>query len=331
VSVMFGYYKDYLLNSMYDWGSWLIFPLLLAPAVYLAFFCLDLGAAKVGSMVENRSVRRRLVGIGALLFYAAIGLRSVMGSGFGARGDFLAPISLVFACGTLFLVSLQALLEKPVHLVSMVIPWVKRGWWARLIGRFFYPGWHSGTFFSGALLLMGVGASMIGLLQAQSRFSFDIFNNLRSEEWAILVVGFGAVAGMLVAPVVLYQVFLRKRLVWHFGTWLLGVVLLGVLHLLVVAVAAGLEDENLLKWGAPLPTMGISLVDKSVDGYRHFRSRSVHGEELLDLEYLDIIPVSGIVLIAWWALAVLVALRAFRETRALEQEAIASLKQIPSG
>ena len=324
---IFGNRKNYMLDDMYDQFGWRIFPLLLAPVLHFAFFSLDLGASKVGSLVENRSTRRRLVGVGAIAFYGWIGLPGLASSGsssifFHSRGV-LFLFSMMFGSGTLFLILLQALLEKPVHLVSMVIPWVKRGWWGRLAGRFLYPGWPSGVFFSGTLLLLGSGLALLVLWQAQDKFGFNWLERISLEEWAFFVVGYSSVVGMLIAPLVIWQLILRRRFSWHFGTWLLLVIALGVLHLSVAATAKGMVDQNLLKWGAPIPTMGVSWLNETSEQYEYFT------EPLgsLDLGYLDILKVSGIVYLIWWVLAMLVAMRAFRRTMALENEAIAALKQ----
>ena len=327
----------YLLDEMYDRYGWRYFLLFLVPAIHFAFFSLDLGASKVGSSVENRSTRRRLVGVGAIAFYAWIGLPELASSSsssiffYSHRVIFI--FSMMFGSGTLFLISLQALLEKPVHLVSMVIPWVKRGWWGRLAGRFFYPGWPSGVFFSGALLLLGSGLAMFGLWQTQDEFGFDWFERMSLEGWAYLVIGYSSVVGMLIAPLVIWQIILRRRFSWHFGTWLLLVIALGVLHLGVAATAAGMDTPKVLKWGAPLPTMGMSWLYESIDRYHgssyQYRPRYsfVDPGQMLNWDDLDILKVSGIVYLSWWVLAMLVAMRAFRRTTALENEAIAALKQ----
>ena len=137
------------------------------------------------------------------------------------------------------------------------------------------------------------------------------------------MVGYSSVVGMLIAPLVIWQIILRRRFSWHFGTWLLLVIAMGVLHLSVAATAKGMVDQNLLKWGAPIPTMGVSWLNETSEQYVYFT------EPLgsLDWGYLDILKVSGIVYLSWWVLAMLVAMRAFRRTMALENEALAALKQ----
>ena len=335
--------KNYMLDDMYDQFGWRIFPLLLAPVLHFAFFSLDLGASKVGSLVENRSTRRRLVGVGAIAFYAWIGLPGLASSsGLASSGSssifnhsrgVLFLFCMMLACGTFFLISLQSLLEKPVHLVSMVIPWVKRGWWGRLAGRFFYPGWPSGVLFSGTLLLLGSGLAILGLWQAQDQFGSNWLERISLEEWAFFVVGYSSVVGMLIAPLVIWQLIFRRRFSWHFGSYFLLVIVLGVLHLGVAATAAGMDTPKVLKWGAPLPTMGMSWLYESIDRYHgssyQYRPRYsfVDPGQMLNWDDLDILKVSGIVYLSWWVLAMLVAMRAFRRTMALENEALAALKQ----
>jgi hypothetical protein len=98
--------------------------------------------------------------------------------------------------------------------------------------------------------------------------------------------------------------------------------IVGALQLGIVALAATMGKPNLLKWGLPIPTMSWAWIGESSD---HDFTRASAGA-YLSWSNLDIIAVSGIVIQVWWVLAVILAGRAFRETRAVEQEAAAALR-----
>ena len=68
-----------------------------------------------------------------------------------------------------------------------------------------------------------------------------------SDDWAMLVAEWGALAGMLPVPLVLWQVFFRKRLPWHLGIYTLLLFVVAALEVAVIVMAASLENQNLLK------------------------------------------------------------------------------------
>ena len=100
----------------------------------------------------------------------------------------------------------------------------------------------------------------------------------------------------------------------------------------MIVMAASLENQNLLKWGWPVPTMGWAWLDR-VD-YRLARQNPDSGNlgwsspltevdpaRFMNWTYETITVASGLVSLAWWGLALLVAARAFRATREVEREA----------
>jgi hypothetical protein len=274
-------------------------------------------------MVENRSLRRRLVGLAAIGFYFFMAL-TWKRPGAWYFGDYV-PIMicsrLIF--GTFLVIGLQALLESPVNLVATAMPWVKRGWWGRLAGRFFYVGWPSGVLYLVTLLVLFGGGLAWCWIQAMTAnvsrtgLSFEI----RDRELATMIAGFGALLGLLPVPLVLWQLFLRQRLPWHFGIYTLILGVLAALELGIIALASGLDSPNLLKLGLPIPTMSWPWLASAHSSW-YYRK-----DEMMDWGYGEITVISGCVSVFWWIMALFLSRRAFRETRAVEREAAALLKQ----
>jgi hypothetical protein len=326
---MFGYRRQYLLDEIFRTGGWRVFLLVLLPAAHAVFFALDVGASKVGSMVENRPVRRRVVGAMVIFAYGLL-------AWFCQAYEWWVLIwTGVLASATLLIIGLQALLEHPVNLPAVVMPMVRRGWWGRLAGRFLYPGWPSGVNFVFFLLLAaGLVFSWRFHGQLPARYGGSGPSQPDSGDWAFAVAGWGALAGMLPVPLVLWQVGFRKRLPWHLGIYVLLLFTVAALEVALIVMAASLENHNLLKWGWPVPTMGWAWLDR-VD-YRFFNENWDSGNlgwtsPLMEVDparhmnwtYETITVTSGLVSLAWWGLALLIASRAFRATRAVEREAAA--------
>ena len=96
----------------------------------------------------------------------------------------------------------------------------------------------------------------------------------------------------------------------------------------ILALASALENNNLLKLGAFIPSMGLSW---RTDTISH-SSGMIRANEgvFLSWDFLDIAVISSIVLVAWWVLAVILALREFRKLTVVENEA-ALLLRAPGG
>lgn len=322
---IYGYRRNYMLDEIWKDTGWQTFALTLLPALHACFFSLDVGAAKVGALVENRSVRRRCVGLSVIALYLAIGLSWELGGGRRMYGvSFAVTGMLVY--GTVILLAVQALLEPPLPFVSVVMPLVKRGWIGRLAGRFFYTGWPSGVVFILSIILMGAGVMAWGTLEYSRHSSVGYgadWMQIGQRDMAYLVGGVGALLGMLPVPLVLWGLFFKTRLAWHFGSYLILLMTTAAVQVAIVAVAVSQENMNILKWGLPIPTMSWAWLPQSVE--HAFYSRYGETDGMLDWDYGTITLVSGAVSLMWWLVALLLALRAFRETRSVEREAMALL------
>ena len=319
---MFDHHREYLIDDLYQRGGWQIFALLFVPVLHVAFFALDLGASKVGSIVENRSVRRRLMGLAVLTFY---GLMAALWEPSTSRGmnDSGTVLVLSLIAGTLLLLGLQALLELPLHLPVVVMPMVKRGFWGKLSGRCFYPGWPSGVCYVMVLsLILGGTLALYGYQHYQvnpAKFNGDF--SFRNAAQVTAVVG--ATFGMLPIPLVLWQLFFRRRLPWHFGVYSLLMAATCSLAIGIMAAASS-THPNVLKLGLPIPLMGLPWSSQTYE--RHNGWGWTGGDEYLSWDYRQIAVFTAAASIFWWQVAVLLALRAFRQTRAVEQEAASLLR-----
>ena len=77
---------------------------------------------------------------------------------------------------TLLVLSLQAFLEHPLNLAVVVMPMVKRGFWGKVTGRFFYPGWPSGVCYIFLLLLLITGGVALEALHRYRENPVDFYN-----------------------------------------------------------------------------------------------------------------------------------------------------------
>ncbi len=321
LETIYGYRNSYILDDMLPDGTWRFALMMLAAGVYVAFFCLDLGAAQVSSLLENRSLRRRLTALGFIVFYLLLLILLPMSTGYLFEAQ---VISTGMLCGgTLALAGWQALLEKPVNLVAASLPWVRRGWPGRVAARFLQRGWPSGVvFLLGLVSLAGLIGMKFFLELTNSGHSMYYGYEPGSKDIAVLVTAAGPTVAMLLVPLVLWYVFLRKRVDWHLGTYLMILGSVGALQIGLMGAAKTLEDQNLLKGGLPIPTMAWSLMDHA---HRYEARQRAFGQ--LDWGYLEVMFWSWIVSFLWCGAAALIALHAFRETRAVEQEALALLAE----
>lgn len=319
---LYGYSRDYLLDGMYHEGGWQIFLFLLVPALHLSFFCLDLGASVVGSLVENRAVRRRLVGLSVLLFYVVMFCFWKPAS--YDMQEFAQIGSAVLFFGTVLVLALQALLEHPLNLPAVVMPMVRRGFPGRVFGRFFYAGWPAGVCY--VFVFMVVPAFVAGALtiwQAEE-FLKPGWGSSRVMSYRIMgtMVGCGAaMLGLLPMPLVLWRWLAVRRLPWTF--WIYCLILFMVLAAAggVVALSEVMDNPNILKWGMAVPPIGwFCYAEENGRWYMDTPGQFNWPWDVITL-------VTMTVSMVWWLLAVLIALRAFGLTRQAESEAAAILAE----
>ena len=223
----------------------------------------------------------------------------------------------LFTVVTLLVLGLQALLEHPLNLTVVVMPMVRRGFCGRLAGRLLYPGWPAGVCYIMTLLLLLMGAVAFYTYHHYLRLDYD----LPMRELVDATVAAGATFGMLPVPLVLWRLFLRRWLPWHLGIYSLLMASVCALAV-VIMVAASSTHSNVLKLGLPIPLMGISWMTQT---WERFGSNTSGMDGWLSWDYRQIAMFTATSSVMWWLLALVLALRAFRQTRVVEQETAAFL------
>jgi hypothetical protein len=184
-------------------------PLAAAVLFYLGWTALGLAANLVAPPAENHSTARRLVALAILVgcaIFAAFQVlsehsRSVPGTGNAlTTACFSTPVWLKFI-HPLLLTCLApaiaiALTEQTRLVPSACKPFARFGWFGRAAGRFLYPGWPSGVWFTG----------LLGLLLALFLGYNDHNYSLDTEELLAISSWFGS----LLFPAVLLIPFARK-------------------------------------------------------------------------------------------------------------------------
>ncbi len=155
----------------------------LVSGAILILLALDMGAARIAPPAENHSATMRL------LTLAGLGLAAVT-SIFSRRFTGISFGAFVVAA----IVCAVAVCEEPRAIPSLYRPFARRGWPGRMVGRFFYPGWHTGTLF-----LLGMFVAFAALFARERMF----FNDET-------VARFVALVGTLLLPVALVRTVFRR-------------------------------------------------------------------------------------------------------------------------
>jgi ABC-type transport system involved in multi-copper enzyme maturation permease subunit len=221
--------------------EWRVFFGVIGTLLFTGYYFLELGATQIAPPSENRSTRKRLLGLAVL----------------GLLGWVLAPAPFVMLFCLLAIASflgIDALTEQAGFTASVTRRFVKAGLAGRAAGRFLYPGWPCGLFF--ALLL---GLVLVALLALR----IDTFTgDFREELFLFLPIWLA----MLLHPAALVALFhphannrFALYLVYQIGTNLVA----GVLMIL----CAAFDAEGLMVLLSPLLPTGafMGLAENDLD------------------------------------------------------------------
>jgi len=198
---------------------------------------LEFGASKIAPTAENHATSRRLIG---LIVLGGVAI-------FGSRDLFSSPL---WVCSLLLLgpICIGALCEPPPFVPSIYRPFARFGGWGKLAGRFLYPGWPSGVFFTLVAL-----AVMFAVGYYHSRAAV-------AGEW-IIWAGV-AVAGALYFPAALIRVFLpRSQRPFFVYVGIQATLALLVALGAILAASNGVDFRFAL---AMIPTCGLLLAGSQV-------------------------------------------------------------------
>ncbi len=215
---------------------WKFFYLFFLSAAFIVYYFLDMGATHFAPAAENHATRKRLL---AILYVALV----LAGGLMGIDEEITVSIAAVVAG----LVMIDALTEHPAPVASIYVPFVKRGFPGRLAGRFLYPGWPTGLFFSlvGGVILAWCFLSVVGTRS--------------SEYWVIAIATFGAV----IFPVAVIQIGFN-RTPNQFSLYVFVQVLTVLLITLVAAMDDGFDSDGQMLWYlAPLPVAALFIEGNS--------------------------------------------------------------------
>lgn len=264
--------------------------------VVTVYFLLEMAAGRIAPLAENHSGRRRAVALGLVLILPLIIWMN--------DDPNMALVGLVYSMLPLWAWSvLEALCERTVMVPSLYRPFARRGFWGRLAGRVFYPGWASGVVFVGLMMVLLGGMILIG------DYLHNDLDGVWSDidEWGVAVP---LLMTSLVLPVLVMRLFPRmKQPVW---VYLLVQALFVLLFLVawIIAEVPGAtrgDRDSAYVWLAPFPFSAfLGLMTRNFSW------------DLVSAYMVVSLPVCGLV---WMGLGV-VMWKEFRVIRGLERESL---------
>ncbi len=137
------------------WWTWLATPwAILATMAIYTFAFLEFATAKIASPVENHAASKRLFALVLASAWPYVGLRS----------DYFVAVATFLATGPLLLsYAIGAMVERPSHVRTLILPFRKAGVVGRLAATVFTPGWASGLVFV-TLMVALCGVGVFGVL-----------------------------------------------------------------------------------------------------------------------------------------------------------------------
>lgn len=317
--------NDYGLDEIYREMGWPGIVGILAGALWVAFFFLDLGAAQIAPRAENRATRRRLVALGVFVT-ASVCSFYFQRTGVGEAFSMLVLFAMGPPC-------IQALCEQPANYTPVLQPFVKRGPAGRLAGRFLYPGWHTGMIFSLMLIAAALGLFMWHYMQMRARWSYYASFD-RMSYWITLMLSISAgVLGAMIFPLVVWRLF-RRMDQWSFWRWLMVLLAAGLFHGLVMIFAWRTATPGINYLNHALPTAGL-FVDAEAEMASDLNYRvTAHGnyERKWNEEHRiakNLCVVSLCSLAAWLGAALWLSAKEMRVTRRAEDELASELNTTP--
>ena len=323
--------NDYGLDTIYREMRWPGVIYILTMVSWVAFFFLDLAAARLAPISENRATRRRLVALAVLSICGACCALPDYG-----RREISVVLATMLAM-SMFLPCVQAICERPANFAPVLQPFVKRGLPGRLAGRVLYPGWHTGLIFTLLLIFTAAGLAAWQIWQISNYYSSassgaSAYRREYYEEFVVgILIAAGGTLGVLVLPLVAWHL-LRGMIRWDFWRWLLVMVIAFVFHFAVCMAAyrtspAVYYANYLLPTGSlvVLPVADVQADEAYLwqdygssqsDWENRWRSRQALENRLRREHGL----VAGISVLLWLVAALALAAREMRHTRRAEQE-----------
>lgn len=244
MGVMMEEFEDMLDFFALDQNEFLIaFFCGIAAVLYLSWFVFTLGVSAIAPMAENHSTLNRIIALGIVV---------------------IATVSMIFndvtweaipvIAGLIALPAAVIALTEPQQMLPRVtLPFTKRGFMGRVFGRFFYPCWSAGMFYTSLLIILLYGLSAYALNTGRSGYySFGV------EEFSIM----NSLIGCVLFPAVCL-LLLEKKIVNRIGFYIVALIAVFALSLAIFAVAEGTDNENALWIFCWLPPTQLFMIDRN--------------------------------------------------------------------
>lgn len=257
---------------------------------FIGYYFLDMGVGRIAALAENHSLRKRLISLVVMLLVLLV--------------LFFNPpaqtASFVVLLAFSSLIGLDVCTEVAVCVPSVVKPFVKRGVAGRLLGRFFYPGWHTGLL----LLVVLFGLTVLVGNLTYRRSQFNPITGFDKEVWLVTLGVFYSI----LAPLLVIRIFI-KRVKDSFPGYLLVVVLSGLLTFLIgiFSEIARSGSEVLIVLTSWIPGVWVLFLENSQES--------------------DGIAITSALLLLVLAWLFKLARLEFKRTAALEEKAARSLRE----
>lgn len=247
-------------------------PALLLTGLLLVFLCMEFAATRFNIIEQNHDTAKRLL----LWALYGVALYSIF------RNPHLElPYHAMLACFAM--VAWDALCRPPSASPSIYEPFVKLGWFGRLAGRLFYPGWPSAVSFCLLTLLLVALPRLHHIANENWEAHWD-------QAWYIvLCIGVYALPFALA----LYIPLGRCRIGLSILFFQLVFIILTV-FLFLIDEASGLQTTTALCW-VPTSALQLEWMDEAVsDPLNPLNSALLVGSSITTLVAVLLILLKGI-------------------------------------
>lgn len=260
---------------------------------YLTYYLLSFASAQIAPLAENLSTRRRIISFAFVLLCFVPVFFDV---------EWMFP-SFGLALLVVALAGIDAATERTQHLSIVVQPFVKRGLFGKFLGRFLYPGWHTG--FNYLVLLLAL-CMAVGLYAVTT--SMHLSGPMYKNDF-ILVMLFGSV---MITGQVFLGLFIQRRLFPRTAAPFVVFILIQV----VIGFFIGLLTA-LIEISDASPALAILGGFSPVAGMVHMEANRFHTELLME-RWL----IWNVALVVIYYIGMrMMARNEFKQTREMEAEA----------
>ncbi len=219
-----------------DWRAW---TAIVALAVFLILYFFDMAATRIAPEAFNYSLRKRILGLIAILTLVAL---------YFFAGESYLPFAFILTS----LVAADALTEKLSSVRRLHLGFFRRGPFGNLAHAFFTPGWPSGVCYTLLLSVLLAGAAVAGSLDWGGDFE-------DAGELAILTLAF---VNMLLFPLI-FVPMVTKDAANSFPVYLLIQLATWAVSGFIRAIGENASLDVFMFVGLPLPPLCMILIGDS--------------------------------------------------------------------